>query len=72
MQGISTDNMRELGYHDRKAVHNLKYFTWIEQQGRTVDELERLWDPDFWTETYAMADDWDRQIVDFNGRAGLT
>ena len=72
LRGIGTDNMRELGYRDRKAVHNLKYFTWIEQQGRKVDELERLWDPDFWTETYAIADDWDRQIVDFNGRVGLT
>ena len=72
LQGIGTDNMRELGYHDRKAVHNLKYFTWIEQQGRDVDELERLWDPDFWTETYAIVDEWDRQIVNFNARVGLT
>lgn len=72
LQGIGTDNMRELGYHDRKAVHNLKYFTWIEQQGREVDELERLWDSDFWTETYAIVDEWDRQIVNFNARVGLT
>ena len=32
----STDNFRELSYADRKALHNLKYFTWVEQQGRTV------------------------------------
>ena len=71
LQGIGTDNMRELGYHDRKLIHNLKYFTWVEQQGRSVDELDRLWDPDFWTETYAAVDEWDRQIVAFNGRVGL-
>ena len=71
LEGIGTGNMRELGYHDRKAIHNLKYFTWIEQQGRDVAELERLWDPDFWTETYAIVDEWDRQIVDFNARVGL-
>ena len=34
LQGISTDNMRELSYLDRKALHNFKYFTWVEQQGR--------------------------------------
>jgi len=28
---------------ERKALHNLKYFTWVEQQGRTVAELDRLW-----------------------------
>ena len=72
LQGTGTDNMRELGYHDRKALHNLKYFTWIEQQGRDVDDLERLWDPDFWSETYAIVDEWDQQIVDFNARVGLT
>ena len=72
LQGIGTDNMRELSYHDRKALHNLKYFTWVEQQGREVDELERLWDPDFWTETYAIVDEWDRQISSFNARVGLT
>jgi len=31
----STDNFRELSYADRKALHNLKYFTWVEQQGKT-------------------------------------
>jgi hypothetical protein len=37
-----------------------------------VDELERLWDPDFWTETYAIVDEWDREIVNFNARVGFT
>ncbi|MFI5247315.1 MAG: hypothetical protein ACHQWV_02040, partial [Nitrospirales bacterium] len=38
IEGIGTDNMRELGYHDRKMLHNFKYFTWVEQQGRSADE----------------------------------
>ena len=29
----------ELSYRDRKALHNLKYFTWVEQQGKTLEEL---------------------------------
>jgi cysteine synthase len=45
-QGI--DNFKELGYWDRKAVHNLKYFTWIEQQGRELAELNEQWSPAYW------------------------
>ncbi len=70
LEGIATDHLRELSYADRKALHNLKYFTWVEQQQRTVDELNRLWDPDFWTETFAQVDEWDRLIEQFNARVG--
>ncbi len=68
--GCTPDWTRELGYRDRQALHNLKYFTWVEQQGRTVEELRRLWDPDFWRETYAVAAAWDRQIAEFNELIG--
>ena len=70
LEGIGTDHLRELTYHDRKALHNFKYFTWVEQQGRTVEELRALWDPDFWTETFAQVDEWDRLIEEFNERTG--
>ena len=43
MLGLRTDNMEELTYIGRKRVHNLKYYTWVEQQGRTVEELNDLW-----------------------------
>ena len=70
IEAIATDHLRELGYPDRKALHNLKYFTWVEQQGKTTDELRKLWDPDFWTETFAQAEQWDRQIEEFNRSVG--
>jgi hypothetical protein len=63
--------MRELTYPDRKALHNLKYFTWVEQQQRSVEDLNRLWDPDFWAATFAQVDAWDQQIEAFNARVGL-
>ena len=49
---------------DRKALHRFKYFTWVEQQGKTSAELEALWDPDFWTETFSAerVAEWDRRI----------
>ncbi len=42
--------MLELTYADRRRVHNLKYFTWVEQQGRTYEEIQAQWyDRDYWT-----------------------
>jgi hypothetical protein len=66
LEAIATDHLRELTYRDRKAIHNLKYFTWVEQQQRSVEELNQLWDPDFWTETFAQVDEWDRLITALN------
>ena len=71
LEGIGVGDLRELGYRDRKALHNLKYFTWVEQQGRDVEELRALWSPDFWDETFAQVEDWDRLIRAFNDRTGL-
>jgi cysteine synthase len=39
---------KELSYYDRKAIHNLKYFTWVEQQGRSSEELHQQWNPEYW------------------------
>ncbi|OQW95511.1 MAG: pyridoxal-5-phosphate-dependent protein subunit beta [Verrucomicrobia bacterium A1] len=71
--GIGTDTYRELSYFDRKALHNFKYFTWVEQQGRTSEELRQLWDEDFWTQLFAQeqVDEWDRMIAEFNAAAGV-
>ena len=68
---MGIDNLRELDYYDRKALHNLKYFTWVEQQQRDLEDLNRLWDPDFWEETFSQVDEWDGLIEEFNQRVGL-
>lgn len=69
--GCEPDYIRELTYRDRKALHNLKYFTWVEQQGKTVDELNALWDMDFWKEIWAEIEEWDKLIKQFNQMVGL-
>jgi cysteine synthase A len=73
LQGVTTDHLRELNYPDRKALHNFKYFTWVEQQGRSADELRQLWDPDFWQQVFSreVVDEWDRLIDSFNDATGL-
>ena len=68
--GVTTDHMRELTYPDRKAIHNLKYFTWVEQQGRTVEELDALWSPSFWRDLQDQIPEWDRAIDQFNADTG--
>ena len=74
VMGTTPDHVRELGYADQKALHNFKYFTWAEQQGRNSDELRELWDPDFWREVFSqdVVDEWDRLIDAFNSGGGST
>jgi cysteine synthase A len=70
--GAGFDHVLELGYWDRKRIHNLKYFTWVEQQGKTVEELDAQWyDDEYWTNHFHAWEEWDRRIVEFNRRTGL-
>jgi hypothetical protein len=71
--GESTDNLLELTQQDRRRVHNLKYFTWVEQQGRTYEEIQAQWyDPNYWTDVQKQADQIDELIMEFNKEVGLT
>ncbi len=72
VRGQSTDNMLELRYPDRRRVHNLKYYTWVEQQGKTYDEIQAMWyQSDYWAGVQAQADQIDELIVAFNRDVGL-
>jgi len=66
------DYFTELSYYDKKRIHNLKYFTWVEQQGKTVEELNAQWyDENYWKEKFAVVPVWDKLIDDFNKQVGL-
>ena len=72
LQGVTTDNMLELSYEDRRRVHNLKYYTWVEQQGRTYEELNAQWyDSNYWTDLQSQIPVFDELINEFNDRAGV-
>ncbi|MBK00624.1 MAG: pyridoxal-5-phosphate-dependent protein subunit beta [Euryarchaeota archaeon] len=67
LMGLSKDNVSELDYYDKKRIHNLKYFTWVEQQGRDVEELDRQWcDKTYWTGAMETACELDSLITEFN------
>ncbi len=67
LQGLTTDHMLELRYPDRRRIHNLKYYTWVEQQGRTYAEIMDQWyAPDYWTRFQTQVGQIDELIEDFN------
>jgi cysteine synthase len=69
--GEDKNDLQELNYQDRKRVSNLKYFTWVEQQGKTYEEILELWDPEFWDEAFSQIPKWDKLINEFNSMTGL-
>jgi cysteine synthase len=72
LMGLKIDNMIEMNYYDKKRMHNLKYFTWIEQQGKTVEELNAQWyDENYWKDQFGKVKEWDEKISVFNEKTGL-
>ncbi len=72
LQGVTTDNMIELSYLERRRIHNLKYFTWVEQQGKTYEEIMAQWyEKDYWTSVQAQVDEIDALIDEYNAKVGL-
>ena len=68
----SVDHFKELTHVDRKAIHNLKYYTWVEQQGKTFEEINAQWSPEYWRELFEEeVVHFDRLIADFNREVGL-
>ena len=65
--GTTVDWVEELDHYGRKRIHNLKYYTWVEQQGKTYEEIQAQWhDPDYWTSIQALVPEIDRLIEEFN------
>ena len=73
MLGLKTDNLIEMTYADRKRVHHLKYYTWVEQQGKDMHDLNALWyDAEgTWDTVHAQAKELDELIDAFNEETGV-
>jgi cysteine synthase len=72
LQGLTIDNMEELTYYGRKRIHNLKYYTWVEQQGKTYEEIQKQWNDDqYWESIPTRVDQIDALIEEFNAKTGL-
>ncbi len=72
LQGVTTDHLIELTYADRRRVHNLKYYTWVEQQGKTYEEIQAQWyDRNYWIDVQEQVEAIDALIDEFNAEVGL-
>lgn len=72
LQGMTTDYLIELTYTERRRIHNLKYFTWVEQQGKTYEEIQAQWyDQEYWRRVQKLVPEIDALIEAFNAEVGL-
>ena len=69
--GAGTDNLLELTEPERRRIFNLGYYTWVEQQGVSVEAFEARREQAFWRRILAVVGDWDALIAELNERAGV-
>jgi len=70
LAAATTDHVLELGHLDRKRVFNLGYFTWVEQQGVSIEEFAARSRQSFWDGLLDLVPAWDAMIAEFNAGSG--
>lgn len=68
--GASEDHLLECTDTDRSRIFNLGYYTWVEQQGVSLEEFEARRDQSFWRSLLDLVPVWDNLIEELNGRSG--
>ncbi|MCG2715465.1 MAG: pyridoxal-phosphate dependent enzyme [Candidatus Marinimicrobia bacterium] len=70
LNNINVEYVLELDFYEKKRIHNLKYYTWIEQQAKELDELNAQWydHREYWGSIHSMAPKIDELIEEFNER----
>jgi cysteine synthase len=69
--GAATDHLVELTRVDRERIFNLGYYTWVEQQGVSLEDFDARRDPGFWVGLREHVPVWDGLIDDLNARTGV-
>jgi cysteine synthase len=69
--GAATDNLRELTYEERSRIFNLGYYTWVEQQGVSLEDFQARREPAFWEGIRAQVEGWDALVDELNARTGV-
>jgi hypothetical protein len=68
----TVDHMLELNRIDRKRIFNLGYFTWVEQQGVSLEEFNARLEQSYWDGMMELVPAWDAMIAEVNARSGAT
>merc|ERR1712225_54476 len=65
--GCQTDHLEELSHKGKERIFNLAYYTWVEQQGISVQDFEQRKEQRWWKELRAKyLPIWEKLIDDFN------
>jgi len=71
LAGAGVDHTLECRRVDRERMFNLGYYTWVEQQGLSIEEFDARRDQSYWRGLREMLPIWDKLIESFNARTGL-
>ena len=64
--GAGTDHFLELTLRDRERIFNLGYFTWVEQQGCSIEDFQARRSAQFWRDLRDKLPEWDERIESAN------
>ncbi len=71
LAGTRTDHLLECNHRDRKRIFDLGYYTWVEQQGVSIEEFTARRHRSFWRGLVRLLEAWDAMIEEFNARTGV-
>ena len=70
LAAVTTDHVLELTHAERRRIFNLGYFTWVEQQGVSLQEFDARLHQSFWDGLMDLVPAWDAMIDEFNAKTG--
>ena len=71
LMAIDGSELLDLTYNDQKRIFNLGYYTWVEQQGVTLDDFEARRSQEFWKSLSVDVEDWDQRIESVNEQVDI-
>ena len=71
LAATTTDHMLEMTHTNRERVFNLGYYTWVEQQGVSLEEFSVRKNQSFWEGLQDLVPAWDAMITKFNAETGV-
>ena len=66
LKGTAIDNVLELNQKEKERIFNLGYYTWVEQQGVSINDFEKRKDQKFWNDHFKNMISLDNQVIEFN------
>ena len=70
LNNVVVEHILDMDEANRDRVFNLGYFTWVEQQGISVDDFECRRDQSWWDSLRPLINKWDDRISEFNAATG--